>query len=511
MITHYQSKVKKDRTRTIQMNEHVDLNVEQDMSNNRKDAKEESSKGVDREVFRILNTPWLLATVPLVFAAVWLANNPSIIADNLNRPYTLLAGPALVGSVIAGWLVFRFFRTIQAWVSAAGAALRKTDDSARFFWVVIVVFMVVSVADSGNFFTRVEPAIIPGIGYATALFIDLCAVQCMRARLNAVRMHDHRGAMIYLVGVFGCAITSAFANVYTSLAAFNQSISGVLPVWMLHVAPWFGLIFPALILLLSITADYTLDQTSVRDADAYKLQEENRVKLLEIKRDQLRKRVEVEREIDELTSQQKRGKEGREFFLLRVLFPRVQLAANTEQIVDQVMERLEDWKKQQPVVPSAADITNQIRTELEPWLIGMMNQRYRDMSRQIAEEKRPHQLPSGETTEGREVPAVQKPRTRPKLTAAQRYEDEREEEEPEPSMSVRDRVFAFLDGHEKGANASLADIMDYAHISKPWASVMRARYADWKKAQYSIQQVDQPIENYPGETIEQPEGEPVNR
>src|SRR5262249_9555845 len=115
--------------------------------------------------------------------------------------------------------------------------------------------------------------------------------------------------------------------------------TGVLPDWMLNVAPWFGLVFPVLIILLSITADYTLDQTSTKlDPDNYRTQEEKRIRLIEIQRDMLERRMQVEREIDHMTRQLKSKKPERSFFLVSWLFPRDPLsmqavvAAVTEEI-----------------------------------------------------------------------------------------------------------------------------------------------------------------------------------
>jgi len=294
-------------------------------------------------LLQVVSSPWLLVTVPLILGGMYLLGHPEIITNNLDKPYALLAGPVFVGSLLTGWLIFKFFRTIEAWCKMALQAFfraQKEDSSAQFFWMVIVVFMIVSVFASGSFFTNLEHDVIPGLGYVTALFIDLVAVQSMRARLNAVRMRDKRGEWLYLFGVFVCSGASAFANVYTSLADFNQHVTGVLPDWMLNIAPWFGLVFPALILLLSITADYTLDQTSTKlDPENYKAQEEKRIRLIEIQRDMLQRRVQVEQEIDRLSQRLKIGKQERVFFLISWLFPKQ--PANVQQIAAEVTTQMQ--------------------------------------------------------------------------------------------------------------------------------------------------------------------------
>lgn len=299
-----------------------------------------------------INRPWLLVTIPGIVGGIWLANNSWVITNNIDKPYALAAGPALVGSILVGWLIINFFKSIASWCASAWRAFQKQrleDGSAQFFWFVIIVFMIVSVFASGTFFNTLEHNALPGLGYVTALFIDLVAVQSMRARLNAVRMRDKKGASLYLFGVLLCAGASAFANVYTSLSDFNQHLSGALPFWMLIMAPWFGLVFPALILLLSMTADYTIDQISTQlDPEQYRAQEIKRIKLLEYQRDALKERVVLESEIDRYTMLLQNKKERRTFFLIDWLFPLrqpapVQLDIDTQKITDEVVNTLRPW------------------------------------------------------------------------------------------------------------------------------------------------------------------------
>jgi hypothetical protein len=275
-----------------------------------------------------LRSPWLLLAAALIVGGFWLVLHPAVIADNINKPYALLAGPALAGSFLVCWIIVKFFEAIEHAARSAWAAFlksREQDSSAQFFWIVIAVFLAVSVFASGDFFSKLEHDALWGLGYATALFIDLVAVQCMRARLNAGRLRDRRGQSLYLLGVLICASASAFANVYTSLTTFvapTGNAAGALPGWMAAIAPWFGLVFPALIVLLSMTADYTVDQTSSKlDPESYKAQEEKRVKLLGYQRDMLKDRVTIEREIDELAATLRGRKEQRVFFLWAWLFP----------------------------------------------------------------------------------------------------------------------------------------------------------------------------------------------
>jgi len=287
-----------------------------------------------------LRSPWLLLAAALMVGGFWLVLHPSIITDNIDKPYALLAGPALAGSFLGCWLVIKFFEAIAQGLQSGWAAFvsyRKQDAGAQFFWIVITVFLGVSVFASGDFFSKLEREAIPGLGYATALFIDLVAVQCMRARLNAGRLRDRRGQFLYLLGVLICASASAFANVYTSLLTFatpTGNAAGALPAWMPGIAPWFGLVFPVLIVLLSMTADYTVDQTSSKlDPESYKAQEMKRVTLLGYQRDMLKDRVAIEQEIDELAAALRGQKERRVFFLIAWLFP-VQMSG--ARLLDQV-------------------------------------------------------------------------------------------------------------------------------------------------------------------------------
>ena len=225
------------------------------------------------------------------------------------------------------------------------------------------MFLVVSVFSSGSFFSIIEHNVVPGLGYVTALFIDLIAVQAMRARLNAHRMRDKAGQSLYLFGVLLCAGASAFANVYTSLSDFHAVASGALPSWMIQVAPWFGLVFPALILLLSVTADYTIDQTSTKlDPDSYETHEKKRLRMLEIQRDMLKQRASIEQEIDAYSSQLKIN--SREFFLVHWLLPQKQNV--TQIMIDQVKSEFTPWfqhldtKMQQFVSAVSTENSNQV-------------------------------------------------------------------------------------------------------------------------------------------------------
>lgn len=102
---------------------------------------------------------------------------------------------------------------------AFAKASQRLFSPVGFFGLVIVVFLIISVLESGEFFNTdiTHGAIFGLLGYALALGFDLVSVVCMQARLNATRMRDERGARLNLMGVGICAAVSAFANAAGSL------------------------------------------------------------------------------------------------------------------------------------------------------------------------------------------------------------------------------------------------------------------------------------------------------
>ena len=290
------------------------------------DQRQKGKRETSGNIMAVINRPWLLLLVPLLVGGIWLVNNLWIITDNLDKPTALLAGPALVSSILAGWLVITFFRTIAQWcVLGWRAFVEWRKQPGSFFWIVISIFLVVSVSEAGSYFNGLLGTndFYGTLGYAAAFVIDLVAIDCMRARLGAARMRDQMGKRLYLLGVIACAGFSAYANTYTALEHFTAPKNTLLPEFMLRSAPWTGMIFPLLIIFLSFTADYTADQLSSKlDPEAYKQAENQRLKLLEYQRDALRTREGIERDIDTITAKQTHKKEQRTFFLINWLFPR---------------------------------------------------------------------------------------------------------------------------------------------------------------------------------------------
>jgi len=308
--------------------------------------QQETKLGYIGDLLYAINRPWLLIMIPVLLSGVWLIQHPEVITNNLDKPYALLAGPVAMLSILAGWLILKFFKTIEAACKQAYQAFlraRKEDGSGQFFWFTILVFMTVSVLESGQFFDTIIHHIVPGLGYATAFVIDLIAVNSMRARLEAVRMRDNRGAWLYLFGVFVCAGMSAFANVYTGLSSFNHQPTGHLPGLMNTIAPWFAMLFPLLILLMSVTADYTVDRTSTKlDAQKYREQEGKRLAILEVRREMQERMLIVEQDLARIAQARKTAlspSRDREFFLKHWLFPRSQ--RDMQQILAKAVQQLQ--------------------------------------------------------------------------------------------------------------------------------------------------------------------------
>lgn len=217
--------------------------------------------------------------------------------------------PWTIGSGVAG-LVFSITAIVglainrcHVWV-AFKKATASLFSQIGFFTVVIIIFMIISVLESGSFFDAniTHHAIFGLLGYALALGFDLVSVVCMLARLNAQRMRDEHGSRLNLVGVIICAAVSAFANAAGSLQGYNPADLNRTPVWMQISAPWLGMIFPALIVVLSMTTDHILDHAPSRGIDVatFREREQKRVDMLQVRLDTERELLKLETELSTL-------------------------------------------------------------------------------------------------------------------------------------------------------------------------------------------------------------------
>lgn len=297
---------------------------------------------------RFVNSPWLFLVVPVLAGALWLVNNLWVITNNLDKPYLMLIAPVMAATVLGIWLVIKFFAAISRWAVAtwkATMAARKEDPIAWFFWVTIYGLLAVSVLGSGAFFEKHFPHPFPGVGYAIALMFDLVTINAMRARLEALRTGDRSVSWLYLVAIFVCTSATVFGNVYSALDFVNR-----VPQEMKDASPWLAIIFPSMIIVMSILADHLLEKTSTRlDAATYRVREEQRLNILVVRRE-MRERIKAEEEkLAKLDAKPK--KERRTFFLVRWFFPLdTDMQALSEQVAEETKQtyqpQLEEMQKQ---------------------------------------------------------------------------------------------------------------------------------------------------------------------
>ena len=262
--------------------------------------------------------------------------------------------PVAIGAIAAGLLfasaillgIYQGRRVIGAQIKKAGEAL---FSQIGFFTIVILVFLVISVLESGEFFNVniTHQALFGTLGYALALGFDLVSVACMLARMGALRMRDERGARLNLLGVILCAAVSAFANAAASLQGYQASNLDHTPWWMQQVAPWLGTIFPTMIVVLSLTTDHLLDHrapTKEINLATYKEQEKRRVDMVRIKLATEKELLTLDREITDLRIQrgQASGQLPREWFFARWMRPVI--PPTQEQITEQLEQALDSTR-----------------------------------------------------------------------------------------------------------------------------------------------------------------------
>lgn len=249
-------------------------------------------------------------------------------------PWTI--GGAAFGVVLGAAAIVSLALNRHLIAMALSKAAQRLISPVGFFGLVIVVFMIISVLESGQFFNDdiTHGAIFGLLGYALALGFDLVSVVCMQARLNATRMRDERGARLNLVGVCICAAVSAFANVAGALQGYRPANLDHTPAFIQACAPWTSMVFPLLIVVLSMTTDHILDHTPARGIDitVFKEREHKRVEMLRVRLETERELLALDAELS--TLRQKRelasGRVRREWIWVRWLRPVVTLAQMQE-------------------------------------------------------------------------------------------------------------------------------------------------------------------------------------
>lgn len=173
-----------------------------------------------------------------------------------------------------------------------------------FFWLVLLIFMAVSVTESGDFFNK---AITHGVffgtlGYAVATVFDLLSLVCMIARTNASRIADKKGEWLALLGVVVCAGVSAFANVASAVQDYQASQFSGIPQWMQQASPYIGLMFPAMIVIVTLIADHIGDLNPQKSDNVvnYRAKEQKKIDLLQVRLDIEKQRAQVQKELAQL-------------------------------------------------------------------------------------------------------------------------------------------------------------------------------------------------------------------
>jgi hypothetical protein len=236
-----------------------------------------------------VNRPWLLVAVPLLVAGFWLVLNPAIITNNIDKPYALLAGPSLAGSVLAGWLLIRFFAVLAGWWASV---YKKLFTRAGFFWTVIACFMAVSVWQGGAFFS------ISGdlMGFSVALFLDLVTVVLMHAQLESRYRGENGRANLFILFISLTCGMSCYANLAMALNTFKAAVMlPNAPEWVQGFAPYALASSPLFVIMMSIAAEMIvnirpLDKLNEKE---YEGDEKKRINLLEIRNRYYEKQVDA--------------------------------------------------------------------------------------------------------------------------------------------------------------------------------------------------------------------------
>src|SRR6266568_862217 len=221
----------------------------------------------------------------------------------INPSWLLPAIPVLVGSLTLMGLFVKHHQVTGKWMARCwSTAWKKLFTKAAFFWFVNLVFMAVSVLHAGLFFALLEPAnaffgLAPLLGFAVAMTLDLASIVFMQARLSALRMNEKRSAGWYLCSIMSCSGLSAFGNLAMSLEDFQPDSLNHAGSLIQRVAPWLGVAFPLLIILISIASDKVLDvdPTEHLEVEAYRKLEQKRIAILVERNNFLEQQVEQDR------------------------------------------------------------------------------------------------------------------------------------------------------------------------------------------------------------------------
>lgn len=208
-------------------------------------------------------------------------------------PYVALAGLMLAILASVSVLLVIYHKSVVALLKGV------FFSQVGFFYVVLFTFMVVSVTESGDFFNKaITHAVFGGVlGYAVATVFDLFSLVCMIARMNASRIADKRGMALALIGVVVCAGVSAFANVASAVQDYQVNQFSQIPGWMQQTSPYIGLVFPGMIVIVTLIADHIgdLNPQQTDSVASYRAKEQKKVDLLRVRLEIEKDRAEVQK------------------------------------------------------------------------------------------------------------------------------------------------------------------------------------------------------------------------
>jgi hypothetical protein len=258
-----------------------------------------------------LNKPWILLAAPLIGGCVWLGDNTWIITNNLDKPYLLLAGPATIASIVLVWLSVVFCKAIIAGIKKSTTyVLEYLKKPAHRFWLGTTIFLIASILLGGQTFNEIakENNIYGILGYAIEVAVDTASVFSILARQGAARLGDDFGRRLYTFALFLCATFSTLANAYNIQVHYVAPSSVSNPFWI-AVAFALGAAPPLFIIVLSLTSDYVTDQEGTKlNPDQYEQSEKDRVRFDEIRLESLKKRKQIQDQINALNGKFKKEK-----------------------------------------------------------------------------------------------------------------------------------------------------------------------------------------------------------
>jgi len=306
-----------------------------------------------------VNSPYLLALVPLIVGGFYLVSHPDLIQTGINNPYATAFVLAVPAAVFIIKLIINFFSVIEQWIRLQFEKARQSKQG-HFFEVVTAVFMFVSVCEAGPFFNDIQHNVLGGaLGYITVLAFDLIAVVCIDSRRKELAKGGSKSG-VYLSGVFLCAAVSMVANLYSALENFQAPAAQNFPDFLKEIAPYVGIMFPVMIVFLAFSRDTEIE---IDDAEAYRKQQQKRVDFLAVRREILEKITSELERIDLLKQ--------REFFLKSIFFTKKKVTHVIEVVTTKVVElvqseiktlKAEIEQKNHTITAQAQTITLQVQT-----------------------------------------------------------------------------------------------------------------------------------------------------